>query len=195
MFNTQKIHIFFSWFVIHYHEMIPLIPLVHFKHAPDKTYQMSPILYVSSRRIVWGAQTLWNLNKIFAKFRSKPAIRDLPRLEYLEQSVFRTGNKDIAISARIESEAAAPETFPNFQVLNPLLNDDALIDAPGEKYFTATYRIQPHRVQGIEATIDVFNIPGMKPGSYCVKSITRNLLGAFKLDFSWQLHFPKRAKV
>jgi len=86
--NTQCIRIFVSWFRMSYYEMIPLIPLIHFKGEPKVYYQTAPILYVSSILIVIGARIMWHLNKVCAKFKLSDKVKNMPKVKYINENCF-----------------------------------------------------------------------------------------------------------
>lgn len=196
MLNRQKIRIFLPFLIMHYWEMIPLIPYVHFKDKPDKPYQTSPILYVSSWMIVLGARIMWHLNKVCARFDVAPPMKQLPTVKHLSAQVFRKTTKAITLTAEISGSSGAPSSFPNAETLSRLLSSDALIvsyasDAGKQnRYWTAAYQFKMQEVQPCSARIDVLDIVGLPKATFSVPPITDAVLGAFRVDFSWKLPWP-----
>ncbi len=184
MLNRQKIRMFLPFFIMHYWEMIPLIPYVHFKDKPEKPYQTSPILYVSSWMIVLGARIMWHLNKVCAKFDVTPPMKQLPAVKHLSAQVFRKTTKAITISAELTGDGGAPSGFPNAEQLGGLLSSDALIvsyaSGPGtqDKYWTAAYQFTIQEVQPCNARIDVLDVEGLPRETFSVPPITDAVLGS-----------------
>jgi hypothetical protein len=197
MFNQQKIRILLPFFIMNYYEMIPLIPYVHFKDNPSKSYQTSPILYVSSRLIVLGARIVWHLNKVFAAFQVNPPIKDFPVVKHMSIQVFRDTINAINFTSQVAGETGIPSAFPNVNTLAPLLTTDALIVsyASGSnlnKYWTTAYQFDMTEVQPSTTTIDVINIEGLPKQTFHVPSIAAQVLGSFRVTFNWKLPWPGR---
>jgi hypothetical protein len=193
MFNKQKIRVFFSWLVVNYYEMIPLIPWMHFIGKPDKSYQMSPILYVSNPFIVLGARIMWHLNKVWSKMVVTPPIENFQKMKYLNEKVIRKNIESIEINAKADGELGDSNNFPNLQVLSPLLLTDALINAPGPVFYTAVYQVTMNKIQGAKVNMKILNIDGLPKQEFNVPSINEKVLGGFFIDFSWNLFWPKKA--
>lgn len=192
--NTQHIRIFVSWFRMNYYEMIPLIPLIHFKKASDQYYQSAPLLYVSSILIVIGARIMWHLNKVWSKFNLSAEVESLPKVKHISESVFRKSVEAIDMDSEEAGETGKPGDFPNYEKIEPMFNHDALIYNDKQKYWVATYSIETHDVQPTVAKVDIKDIPEMKSQSFKIPSIVESPLGAYRLNFSWELLRPKRFK-
>ncbi len=192
MFNKQKIRIFFSWLIINYYEMIPLIPWVHLEGKPDKQYQMSPILYVSNPFIVLGARIMWHLNKVWAAMKVAPPIDEFQKLKYLNERVIRKKMDAIEMYAEADGQPGAPQSFPHLQTLSPMLLTDALINAPGPVFYTAVYQVTMIEIQGAKVNFKVMDIEGLPKQEFNVASINEKVLGGFYINFSWKLFWPKK---
>ena len=197
MFNKQKIRILLPFFIMNYYEMIPLIPYVHFKENPSKSYQTSPILYVSSRMIVIGARIAWHLNKVFARFKVSPPIQKFPEAKHLSTSVFREKINAINFISESSGETAKPKVFPNLQALTPLLSTDALILAyesanSPNKYWTTAYQFNMVEVQPCTTKIELIDIEGLAKQTFNVPDINKNVFGSFRVKFNWKLPWPGR---
>jgi len=191
--NKQKIRILLPIFTINYYEFIPLIPLVHFKDNPSKNYQMSPILYVSSRLIVLGARIVWHLNKVFAKFSFTPKVKTMFDAQDILAKISRKDISD-AVSLQVNGEGfvGTMADFPYLVEFEPYLNTDAIINSPSNQYWTAVYRIAPAEVQGAPVHIDL-NMPELpKLQEANVPSIAKALMGGFKINFRWTLQWPRK---
>lgn len=197
MFNKQKIRILFPFFIMNYYEMIPLIPYIHFKDNPSKSYQTSPILYVSSRLIVFGARIAWHLNKVFATFKVAPEITKLPLTKHMTLEVYREKINAINFKSMVVGETQKPAAFTNLQVLKPLLSTDALIVSYSSgnnpnKYWTTAYKFEMVEVQPCTTKIEVLAIEGLPKERIDVPSIIENQLGSFRVKFKWKLPWPGR---
>jgi hypothetical protein len=190
--NTQHIHVFFKWLKMTYYEMIPLISYIHFKDNPSVSYQSAPILYVSRWSIVFGARILWHLNKVVGKFSLSAPVADFPKVKYISEKVFRKNVLAITMDSKAVGEPGKPEDFPNFQKISTLFMRDALIYNDLLQYWKAKYEVQVSSIQAAESVIDVNNVPGMKAAQYRSPSITESVLGAFQINFSWQLWEPEQ---
>jgi len=190
--NTQCIRIFVSWFRMSYYEMIPLIPLIHFKGEPKVYYQSAPILYVSSILIVIGARIAWHLNKVCAKFKLSNKVKNMPKVKYINERVIKNSITAITMESEAAGETQAPTAFPNFEKIEPLFNHDALIYNGKLDYWRAPYSIVAHEVQPTTAKVHINNIPNMVAQSFNIPSIEDSPLGAYRLNFSWTLFIPKK---
>lgn len=190
--NKQKIRILLPFFTMNYYEFIPLIPHVHFKNAPDKPYQMSPILYVSSWLIVLGARIAWHLNKVWATFRMSPEVNNFFDSASLGTAIYRSGVEAVVISTQAQGQPGPETAFPNLEKIASMLNTDAIINSPDNQYWTASYRIEISKVQGITEDMQLHMPELPELSSLSFPSITDNVLGACKIDFSWKLAFPKK---
>ena len=194
MFNTQKIRIIFPFFTMNYYEMIPLIPYVHFKTAPETSYQMSPILYVSSLLIVIGARIAWHLNKVWAKFNLSAPVKDFPKVKYLNEQVSYKFIEAITLEANAEGASGKPEDFPNYMNLFQLLATNALINTPdpNPEYWLAYYKMTTREIQGATATVDVKDVNGLPKMKFSTASIANDPMGSFRVYFEWDLGWPRK---
>ena len=199
MLNTQKIHIFFKWFTVRYHEMIPLLPYIKFKKDPEDTpYQCSPILYVDNLGIIIGARILWHLNKVWARFvLNKPISKVNEGGKYTSlvysKSLF-SKKKAVQAEVTLIGSEGEIENFPNLVNLSKLFLTNALIynfNSPPE-YWVANYIVKMKSAQGAESTVETFGIKRFPNKKFKIPSITENVLGAFKLKFDWYLHKPTK---
>jgi hypothetical protein len=177
---------------MNYYEFIPLIPLVHFKDNPSKNYQMSPILYVSSRLIVLGARIVWHLNKVFAKFRLTPKVKTMFDAQDILTKIYRKRVEAVSSEVHGEGDVGTMSDFPYLVEFEPYLNTDAIINSPTNQYWTAVYRIEPAEVQGSPVNIDLSmpELPELQ--NVIVPSIAKSLQGGFKINFRWTLEWPRK---
>jgi hypothetical protein len=194
MFNKQKIRIFISWFTVNYYEMIPLIPWMHFNGKPDKSYQMSPILYVSNPFIVIGARIMWHLNKVWAAMQVAPPIEEFQKVRYMNEKVLRKKINAIEMHAEADGQPGNPQSFANLQTLSPMLLTDALINAPGPVFYTAVYQVTMEEIQGANVKLKIMDIAGIPNQELNIPSINDKVLGGFFISFSWKLFWPKKVQ-
>ncbi|TAE19349.1 MAG: hypothetical protein EAZ95_02025 [Bacteroidetes bacterium] len=196
LFNKQRIRLMFRYLYIDYYEFIPLIPLVHFRDNPNRHYQMSPILYVNSRRVVFGATVVWPLNKVMAKFSFTPAINDFFGAPDIVGQIDRSANTGkVLLDSHAEGKIGIMKDFPHLENFLPHLNTDAIISSPTHDYWTANYRIKTSIVQGMRANVGL-DIPELRElKSFEAPSISQTLFGAFRIKFSWTLARPIKYHV
>lgn len=191
--NTQHIHVFFNWFRMTYYEMIPLISYIHFKDNPSVSYQSAPLLYVSNWWIVIGARILWHLNKVIGKFNLSAPVKNFPEVKHIKEQVFFSNVLAITMNTKAAGPVGKPEDFPNFQKISTLFMRDAMIYNNLLEYWIAKYEVQVQSVQPAESEIEVNNVAGLSAASYTSPSIEKSVLGAFQVNFTWQLWEPTKA--
>lgn len=202
MFNKQKIRIILPFFILNYYEMIPLIPHVHFKNNPTKEFQMSPILYVSSRLIVIGARIFFHLNKVLGVMKLTTPMKNFPKVKSIKEDVFRKNFWNCKKTYSLDMTAIAdgieglPSEFPNYLNIESWFNCDAIINTPDPdaKYWTAVYKMQTRKIMAANAKVDIKNLEGIKPQIIISESIKSNPLGSFWVNFEWDLAVPKKYK-
>ncbi|ANQ50445.1 hypothetical protein MY04_3077 [Flammeovirga sp. MY04] len=191
MFNTQKIHIFFSFFTMRYYEMIPLVPYVHFKNNPTVNYQMSPILYVNSFLIVLGGQLMWHINKVLGKFKVPLPISDFPKVKHYSEKVFRKHIEAIEMNAEADGDTGVISDFPNAEKLRELWHTNAIVNND-TTFWTAQYQVTDKEVQPAKVAIDLKDIDGLPSEKMEIPSIKNTILGGLRLKFDWKLWWPKK---
>lgn len=190
MLNSQKIKILSPCFGLSYWEWIPLLPYVHFKSEPNRPFQMSPILYVNSRLIVWGAQLVWKLNKVFATFEPK---EQFPSPKFA-MSITRNKQTTVQLTSDTNKlEWKTPEIIQNLQKVLPLLTTEAAIYAPS----TQTYRIADYRFNLLKVADTSLHLNLKMPEmpfihSVDIPPISKQAIGAFWGYFQWKLQWPQK---
>lgn len=172
-----------------YNEFILMLPFVRFRDSgiePDTDFCFLPVLYLDSLLAVLGGRIFWEFNKEMARFNVTEA--------------------DFLISSEIGDEAYFNSTFTsagskvrassvqNFDAIIPILNLP-VIEFGAEGYVTSFYKIDYENADLTPATASVFNssskyLPGK--ASIFSESIEENVLGAFNMNYNWELSWAKQ---
>jgi len=121
-----------------------------------------------------------------------PTVKSFFDSAALKSTIYRSGTKAVVVDTQAQGQAGKETDFPNLERMADMLNTDAIINSPDNEYWTANYRIEITKVQGITESIQL-NMPELPElTSLSFPSITDSVLGACKIDFSWKLAFPKK---
>ena len=172
-----------------YNEFILMLPFVQFKDTrvvSDTMYCYLPVLYLDSMLAVMGGRIFWEFNKEMARF-SVTEADFLISSEILDEAYFNSSFLSAGGSVRAR-------TIQNFDAIIPILNLPVVEFGP-EGYVTSFYKMDYENANLTPSTASVFNssckyLPGK--ASIFAESIEEKVLGAFNMNYDWELSWAKK---
>jgi hypothetical protein len=172
-----------------YNEFILMLPYVQFKDTsaePDTIFCFLPVLYLDSILAVLGGRIFWEFNKELARFNVTQS-NFLISSEILDEAYFN--------STFLQAGGSVPaQSIQNFEAIIPILNLPVVEFGP-EGYVTSFYKMDYENANLTPSTASVLNssskyLPGK--ASIFSESIEENVLGAFNMNYDWELSWAKK---
>lgn len=174
---------------LNYNEFILMLPFVQFKNneeEKDNVYCYLPVLYLDSLLAVLGGRIFWEFNKEMARFK----VSDTDVL--ISSEIF---NEPYFNSSFLTSGSPVPaRSLPNFEALVPILNLPVVEFGP-EGYVTSIYKMDYENASIIPSSASVLNHSSKyfpDDASIFSQSIKENVLGAFNMNYNWELSWTKK---
>jgi hypothetical protein len=179
-------------FDLNYFEFIAMLPCVQFKDNKEANaegpYCFLPVLYLNNELAVWGGRVFWEFNKILT------AITVMANGNYTCTDI-DTGFAILSGETALTGPTQPGSSYGNFIKILPILQLP-VIEHGLYGYVSSIYEIDLHGVNITPAQIGVFNHQSnfFPRGSFNIPSIATNLLGAFHMNYEWELSYIKFIK-
>ena len=175
---------------LNYYEFIVMLPYVQFKYPQyqsDGPYCYLPILYLNSLAAVLGGRIFWEFNKEMADFFVKSGDFTV--------SKFSSRSKLISGLTKLSGVKQPGKSIANFREITPILKLP-VIEHGRYGYVSSIYKILLDNADITPTEIDINNLLSTFLPSGLTNSppITENPLGAFLMEYDWELsyvHFIK----
>ncbi len=178
---------------LHYYEFIAMLPYVQFKNNANQNengpYCFLPVLYLDSILAVWGGRIFWEFNKILTGFTVMTNDGSFSATDISNNSVILSG--DTAESGTKKSG----RSFGNFVKILPILQLP-VIEHGHLGYVSSIYKIDLDNVDITPADISINNLQSnyFPKGIANIPPISTNMLGAFHMNYNWELSYIKFLK-
>ncbi len=179
---------------LNYYEFIAMLPYVQFKNNANASdggpYCYLPVLYLNSILAVLGGRVFWEFNKILTGFTVMTNDGSFTATDINTNSIILSGQTTLS---GLKEKGSS---FPNFNKILPILQLPVIEHGP-YGYVSSIYKINLDGVEITPADIAITNQQSNYfPAGLCnIPSIATNPLGAFHMNYDWELSYIKFIKL
>ena len=172
-----------------YNEFILMLPFVQFRDntvEAGKQFCFLPVLYLDSLLAVMGGRMFWEFNKEMARFKVSETDFSV-HTEILDDLYFTS-------TFQQDGNPVPTRSIQNFEDLKPIL-DLPVIEFGPEGYVTSIYKMDYETAELVPTTASVINtsckyLPAH--ASIIADSIEQQVLGAFNMNYNWELSWATK---
>ena len=173
---------------LNYYEFIVMLPYVQFKdpaYQQEGPYCYLPVLYLNCLAAVLGGRIFWEFNKEMAEFSVEPG----------NFTVSKSKTNLLSGLTKLTGVMQPSGSISNFKKITPILQLP-VIEHGLYGYVSSIYKILLDNTDIAPTEIDINNLSStfLPPGLINSSPITENPLGAFLMDYDWELSYIKFIK-